>query len=287
MNFKKFILLFIIIISYSFVYSEVYIIKSFEYEKFEEIIRGIENGLQKSNIKCFNLEKEGAYIKDDPENVCFTLGEKAYLYIKEHTSKIRIIALMVIEKSLLKNNSRTVFIKSDMDIYRKALLLKKIITNMKGIIIPCSKVWFKKNHDAYREKLSLKGVDLRFEVIDKDVGISFEKMVVPKNYIVMAVYDVNLYNQSSIFNIFRVVYEKHIPFVGFSTGFIKNGSFLAILPDYYAMGVYSGKILLKARKNKVSYLLDNPLFNIYINGNLMDDFNFNLNLTYEDIKVIK
>ena len=103
----------------------------------------------------------------------------------------------------------------------------------------------------------------------------------------MSVYDAKIYNQNDIFNIFRIIYEKHIPFVGFSMGFIKNGSFLAILPDYYAMGKYSGEILLQAKEEKTNYILDNPSYNVYVNGDIINQFDFSLNLTYGDIKVIK
>ena len=286
MNFKR-IILFLFLILCTTLYSEIYIVKSFEYESFDQIINGIRTGLQKKKIQTFTLNKEILSIEDTAENVCFTLGEKAYIHIKEHTSKIKIIALMVINQALYINNKRTIFISSEMDLFRKAILLKKIITNMRGIIIPCSKEWYEKNHDEYIKKLSLKGLDLKFAVMDTDIGIYFEKMNIPEGYVVMAVYDVKIYNQTSIFNIFRIIYKKHIPFIGFSMGFIKNGCFIAILPDYYAMGIFSGKTLLGAKESKIEYLLENPAYSVLINGNIMEEYDFTLNLTYGDIKVIK
>ena len=292
MNFKKiFIIIALLFVVHHFSYSQIYIVKSFDYKNFNLIIEGIKAKLQKFNngkITILNLKNILNYdIEDNEENVCFTLGEKAYKYILNHSKKIKIIALLIFDNSLYINNNRTIFINPLINLEERILLLKRVIVNLKGIIIPCSNDWYMKNHNSFEEKIKEKGIIVKFFIVSDDVGTSFEKLNVPENYIVLSVYDTKIYNQNNIFFIFRVIFEKKIPFVGFSIGFIKNGSFLAIEPDYYNMGLLSAEMLFQAINKEVYYIVNNEKYNVLVNNKLIDDYNFQIDFTKKEVRVIK
>ena len=268
--------------------SNIYLISSFDYDLFNEVTEGIKKELKNYKIIDLRIDNDKLEIEDKEENICFAIGEKALNYLKENTEEIRIVALMVydIEKYFFEPE-RIIYVEPKIDSYRKILILKAVLSDIKGVIIPCSQQWYEKKSDDYIKNMRKEGIDIQFKVIEKDLGRVLLDLNIPKDYVVMAVYDSNIYTPENTYNILKLTYKRGIPFIGLTKGFVKCGAYLSIVPDYYSMGIETAKAVKKDIKKGEAHNIKIENYKIFVNYYIIKSFNFSIDTKEGNIIFLK
>ncbi len=241
MNFRRAALLIILLLPAVFTAEKNYILFSFDYDVFTEIKDGIVGSLPGNKITIFDISKEKPLIEDNNGNHCFVLGDSAYRYALENTQNIDIIAFMVYEPPVLPEDDleRVTLVEPEIDLAGKVKIIEEHILDLKGIIIPCTAAWYKKHKKEADHAVSEAKLPVRLEIVEGDPVEFFKSLAVPPGYMLLSVYDKDLYSFNNVYNIIRLTSERRIPFAGLSKGFVKRGAFLSVLPDYFNMGLKS------------------------------------------------
>ena len=288
MNFKRVSVLIFALLFITAYGSNIYLVSSFDYDLFNEVTEGIKKELKSYKIIDLRMDNDKLEIVDKKENICFAIGEKALNYLKENTKNIRVVALVVydIEKYSFEPE-RIIYVEPKIDSYRKILILKAILSDIKGVIIPCSRQWYEKNSDDYVRTMKKEGIDLQFKIIKKDLGRVLLNLNIPKDYVVMAVYDSSIYTPENTYNILKLTYKRGIPFIGLTKGFVKCGAYLSIIPDYYSMGIETVKAVKRGIKKGEVNNIKIKNYKVFVNYHIIKSFNFSINTAEGNITFLK
>ncbi len=273
-NLRRILIILLFLLCMDPLIAKAYIIHSFKYDTFDQIALGFKDSGIYDEIQEMTLNGEPLDIEDLDCNICITLGERALKEMLNTTSRIRIIAFMNYNEKILGDitDKRVFIVEPDIDLLTKIIILKSLISDLKGVVIPCTSDWFEKNHDDLAGILNKKGIDLQFTVISGNIGSFFKELTIPKGYLLMAVYDSGIYNRNSIYNILEITFKKRIPFVGLTKGFVRSGAYISVIPDFYAMGFDAAKQL----KSETNTSMIPQEYNVVVNDNIMKMLDFSL-----------
>ena len=271
---RKILIIILLLLCMDTVTAKAYIIHSFKYDTFDQIALGFKDSGIYAEIQEITLNGESPDIEDLDCNICITLGEKALKEMLNTTSRIKIVAFMNYNEKILEpiTDKRVFVVEPDIDLLTKIVILKGLISDLRGIVVPCTSDWFEKNHDDLANILEKKGIDLQFNVISGNIGTFFKNLTIPKGYLLMAVYDSRIYNRKNIYNILEITFKKRIPFVGLTKGFVRSGAYISVIPDFYAMGFEAAKQL----RNETNTSMIPKEYNVVVNNNIMKMMDFSL-----------
>jgi len=209
--------------------------------------------LNGDDTKTNAVIEEGFQIKPD---LIFTLGSYATKIAAEKTSDIPIVSGMIMESDVLKNPGNITGIFLDYSMETQFAWMKRILPDAKTIGV----IYNPENNQTKIDEAQVWADKSGFSLISEKVSSPREipsslKKLSKKIDVLWGVPDKMVYTQQTAKQILLFSFRNRIPFIGFSSSWVKAGALYALDWNYRNIGRECGDSAVKILQGKNPHAL--------------------------------
>ena len=245
----------------------VVVFKSQDVAPYDEAVEGFKEALHNNSaqatfvVRSLNGDdtKTKAVIEESLEikpDLIFTLGSSATKIVAEKTSAIPIVSGMILKSDILKHSENVTGIFLDYPIETQFAWIKRFVPDANTIGV----IYNPENNQTKVDEAEMwadkSGFNLIFEKISSPMEIPSALERLSKRVdVLLGIPDKMVYTQQTAKQILLFSFRNRIPFIGFSSSWVKAGALYALDWNYRDIGRECGDSAVKILQGKNPHAL--------------------------------